>query len=136
MGKLSVFWKLIIGEIITLSVLWKCGQRLFKELIIYRAWVSMGAKGAWYPLNFWTVMSGTRWFWQFYYILLSCTHDFWEFTSDWRLLFQIPNSSPVMIEADCSCAQHTWHIGRNQRFDRERHWAEIVDIGQIFVISI
>jgi hypothetical protein len=77
LGKLSVFWKLIIGEIITLSVLWKCGQRLFKELIIYRAWVSMGAKGAWYPLNFWTVMTGTRWFWQFYYMMLCCTLEFW-----------------------------------------------------------
>ena len=59
-----------------------------------RAWVSTGAKGAWHPLNFWTVMSGTRWFWQFYYIMLCFTLKFWGFTSDWHPLFQIPNSSP------------------------------------------
>ena len=28
---------------------------------------STGVTGAWYPWNFWTVVSGTRWFWQFYY---------------------------------------------------------------------
>ena len=59
-----------------------------------RAWVSTGAKGALHPLNFWTVMSGTRSFWQFYYIMLCCTIEFWGFTSDWHPLFQIPNSSP------------------------------------------
>ena len=40
-------------------------------------------------------MSCTRWFWQFYYIILCCTLEFWGFTSDWHPLFQIPNSSPV-----------------------------------------
>ena len=59
-----------------------------------RAWVSTGAKGAWHPQNVWTVMSGTRWFWQFYNIMVCCTLKLWEFTSDWHLLFQIPNSSP------------------------------------------
>jgi hypothetical protein len=58
-----------------------------------RAWVSTGSKGAWHLRNFCTVMSGTRWFWQFYYII-----KFWGFTSDWHPLFQIPNSSPV----DCN----------------------------------
>ena len=62
-----------------------------------RAWVSTGAKGAWHPWNFWTVMSGTRWCWQFYYIMLCCTLRFWGFTSDWHPLFQIPNSNPVII---------------------------------------
>ena len=31
-----------------------------------RAWVSTGGKGAWHPRNFWTVLCGTRGFWQFY----------------------------------------------------------------------
>ena len=44
------------------------------------------------------VMSGTREFWQFYYIMLSFTLEFCSFTSDWHPLFQIPNSSP-----DCLC---------------------------------
>ena len=71
-------------------------NKRFVCLITYiRAWVSMGAKGAWHPLNFWTVMSGTRWFWQFYYTMLCCTLAFWEFASDWHPLFQISNSSPV-----------------------------------------
>ena len=39
-------------------------------------------------------MSGTCWFWQFYYIMLYSTLEFWGFTSDWHPLFQIPNSSP------------------------------------------
>ena len=41
------------------------------------------------------LMSGTRWFWQFYYIMLCFTFEFWGFTSDWYPLFQIPNSSPA-----------------------------------------
>ena len=53
-------------------------------------------KDAWHLRNFWTVMSGTRWFWQFYYIMLCCTLEFWGFTSDWHPLFQIPNSSPEL----------------------------------------
>ena len=31
-----------------------------------RAWVSTGGKGAWHPRNVWTVLCGTRGFWQFY----------------------------------------------------------------------
>ena len=61
---------------------------------VHRAWVSTGAKGAWHPLNFWTVMSGTHWFWQIYNIMLCCTLDFLGFTNDWHPLFQISNSSP------------------------------------------
>ena len=59
--------------------------------------IRAGLELAWVPrvLNFWTVMSGTRWFWQFYYILLFCTLEFWGFTGDWHPLFQIPNSSPA-----------------------------------------
>ena len=50
--------------------------------------------GAWHPQNFWTVLSGTRWFWQFWYIMLYFTLNIWGFTSDWHPLFQILNSSP------------------------------------------
>ena len=66
-------------------------------LFILRARVSTGAKGAWHLWNFWTVMSGTRWFWQFYYIIFCFTLEFWGFTSDWPPLFQIPNSSPDTV---------------------------------------
>ena len=59
-----------------------------------RAWVSTGATGAWHPRNYWTVLSSTRWFWQFYYIMLCFTLKIWGFTSDWQPLFQIPKSSP------------------------------------------
>ena len=38
--------------------------------VSHRAWVSTGATGAWHLQNFWTALSGTRWFWQFYYITL------------------------------------------------------------------
>ena len=68
---------------------------LLMQMSSYRAWVSTGTKGAWHPWNFWTVMSGTRWFWQFYYIMLCFTLEFWGFTSEWHPLVQIPNSSPV-----------------------------------------
>ena len=57
------------------------------------AWVSNGAKGTWHRYNFWAVMSGG--FWQFYYITLFFTLEFWVFISDWHPLFQIPNSSPA-----------------------------------------
>ena len=60
----------------------------------FRAWVSMGAKGAWHLYNFWTALSGTRRFWQFYYIMLCFTLKIWGFTSVWHPLLQIPNSSP------------------------------------------
>ena len=63
-----------------------------------RTWVSTGAKGAWQPRIFWIVMSGTRWFWQFYYIMFCCTLEFWGFISDLHPLFQTHNSSPV----DCN----------------------------------
>ena len=62
-----------------------------------RAWVSTGAKGALHPQNVWTVMSGARWFWQFYYTMLGFTLEFWGFTSDWCSLFQIVNSSPFLF---------------------------------------
>ena len=60
---------------------------------VARAWVSTSAKSVWHPQNFWTVMSDTRWFWQFYYIMLCCSLEFRGFTSDWHSLFQFPNSS-------------------------------------------
>ena len=135
MGKLSVFWKLIIGEIITLSVLWKCGQSLFRELIICRAWVSMGAMGAWYPLNFWTVMSGTRWFWQFYYIMLCFTLEFWGITSDWHPLFQISNSSPVNITWLANKKVTNWKGSVTvalQCFDRD--YFSFVNFGNLFIL--
>ena len=59
-----------------------------------RAWVSTDAKGAWHSRKYWTVISGTRWFCQFYYIMLCYILGFWGFTSDWHPLFQISNSSP------------------------------------------
>ena len=62
-----------------------------------RAWVSTGTKGAWHPWNFWTVMSGTPGFWQFYYIMLCFTLKLWGFTSDRHPLFLIPNSSPDSV---------------------------------------
>jgi hypothetical protein len=37
---------------------------------------------------------GTHRFWQFYYIRLCFTLEFWGFTSDWYPLFKISNSSP------------------------------------------
>ena len=55
-----------------------------------RAWVT------WHLPNFWTVVSGTCGVWQFYYIRLFYTLEFWGFTSDRHLLFQIPNSSPEL----------------------------------------
>ena len=61
---------------------------------VFRAWVSTGTKGAWHLQNFWTVLSGTLRFWQFYYIMLCFTLKIWGFTSDWHPLFQIPNWSP------------------------------------------
>ena len=66
-----------------------------------RAWVSTDAKGAWHSRKYWTVISGTRWFCQFYYIMLCYILGFWGFTSDWHPLFQIPNSSPVWILFHC-----------------------------------
>ena len=83
---LPVMAKLIIKKIIWLGTILKH---------LSRAWVSTGAKGAWHPRKFWTVMSGTRWFWQFYYIMLCCTLEFWGLTDDWHPMLQIPNSSPV-----------------------------------------
>ena len=52
---------------------------------------SKDARGAWNPRKFWTVMSGTHRFCQFYHIGLCFTLEFWRFTSDWHPLFQIPN---------------------------------------------
>ena len=46
-------------------------QKRAWNIILYRAWVSTGAKGAWHPQNFWAVMSGTCVFWQFYFIILN-----------------------------------------------------------------
>ena len=45
-------------------------------LFILRAWVSTGANGAWHLRNFLTIMSGTRWFWQLYYIMFYFTLEF------------------------------------------------------------
>ena len=44
---------------------------------------------------FWTVMSGTCWFWQFYYIMLYCTLEFEDLLviGIWHPLLQILNSS-------------------------------------------
>ena len=56
-----------------------------------RAWVSTGGKGAWHPRNFWTVMSDTHWFWQFYYIMFCFTLEFWGFTSDCQLAPTVSN---------------------------------------------
>ena len=71
----------------------------FYMLYLIRAWISTGAKGAWHPLNFWTIMSGTRVFGQFYYIMLCLTLKICGFTNDWHPLFQIPNSSPACCRA-------------------------------------
>ena len=54
-----------------------------------------GAKGAWHPRNFRTVLSGTRRLWQFYYLMLCFTLKIRGFTNDWHPLFQIPNLSPA-----------------------------------------
>ena len=72
------------------SLLTQVKRFTIKSILESLSWVSMGA---WHPHNFWTEMSGNRWFWQFYYIMLCCTLEFWRFTSDWHPLFQIPNSS-------------------------------------------
>ena len=45
--------------------------------LVSRAWVSTGAKCAWHPQNFSTVLSGTRWFWQ--------EHKFWNVSSEKKL---------------------------------------------------
>ena len=62
-----------------------------------RAWNSTSATGAWHPRNFWIVLSGTRWFWQFYYITLCFTLKIWRFTSDWHppTVSNSLNSSPA-----------------------------------------
>ena len=72
-------------------------------------------------------MSGTRWFWQFYYIMLCCTLEFWGFTSDWHPQFQIPNSSPAkvlwtfIIQVRIFIVVYKW-----QRFESPRLGHEIV----------
>ena len=58
-------------------------------LEIGKAWVCTGAKGAWHPGSFWTVLSGTRGFWQFYYISPLKFEDL--------LAFQIPNCSAKIL---------------------------------------
>ena len=67
----------------------------YKDGFAVRAWVIKGAEGAWHLQIFWTILSGTNKFWQFYYIILCFNFKIWVFTSDWHPLFQIPNSSPV-----------------------------------------
>ena len=55
-------------------------QIIFWKLIsqnLSRAWVSMGATGAWHLQNFWTVLSGTHRFLKFYYIMLCLTLRKW-----------------------------------------------------------
>ena len=43
------------------------------------------------------VMSGTCGLWQFWYIRLCYTLEFWGFARDRHQLFQIPNSSPLIL---------------------------------------
>ena len=85
------------------------------DLIVCRAWVSTGATGVWHPQNFWTVLSGTRWFWQFYYIPLCFTLKIWGFTSDWHYLigtcsFKFPTQAlSVAHTIDCVCSKMLNH---------------------------
>ena len=58
-------------------------------------WVSTGAKGAWHPHHFWTVLSGTHGFWQFYYIMLCFTLKIWGFTSVGSRCFKYPTRALI-----------------------------------------
>ena len=107
-GKTKTRWNMmlccILGDIFlhflsclhTKKTHYCCRSRAF--YLSTRARVSTGATGAWHPENFWTELSSTRWFWQFYYIILCFTLKIWEFTSDWHPLFQNCNSSPAYYE--------------------------------------
>ena len=86
--------------------------KIIFERKLIRAWVSTGAKGAWHLQNFWTVLSGTHGFWQFYYTTLCFTLKIWGFTTDWHPLLQIPNSSPV---CKCGCSL-LLTINRNRKY--------------------
>ena len=56
----------------------KSSWLLYHSSLQLRAWVSTGATGAWHPRNFWTVLSSTRWLWQFYYITLWFTQRYYN----------------------------------------------------------
>ena len=93
-GSFGVFFELSTPQYVRTFSVHKVRENC-QFLKLTRDWVSTGAKSVWHPRNFWTVMSRTRWFWQFYYLMLCCTLEFWGFTSDWHLLccFKFPTQA-------------------------------------------